>query len=84
MSGCEIELIGGPLCGTRLMVPANGSGSPVMYRIRLPLTPSIDAIVFPVVSDASMLLMRTAVYDRGEALSDETHRWPYIYMGMQA
>jgi hypothetical protein len=65
------------------MVPANESGSPVMWRIRLPLTTPIENIILQARADASVLLERTAVYDRGEALSDETHRWPYIYAGMQ-
>jgi hypothetical protein len=66
------------------MVPANESGSPMMWRIRLPLTTPIENIILQARTDASVLSMQTAVYDRGEALSDETHRWPYTYAGMQA
>jgi hypothetical protein len=63
------------------MVQSNESGLPMMSRIRLPLVPQVE-ILNVMTTDVSVLEMKTAVYDRGEALSDETHRWPYIYTGM--
>lgn len=66
------------------MVPANKCGQPAMWRIRLPLVPQLSAIIFPATTSTNVFIQQTAVYDRGEALSDETHRWPYIYAGMQA
>jgi hypothetical protein len=74
----EIEFFGGPYDGRTMTVNGAHLGIPV-ERIRLAIQSVLTYL--PAVANVNDTMPSQLVYDRGDSINDDTHRWPYIYAG---
>lgn len=75
----EVELHGGPCDGRVFNAPSMLNGLP--HERIYAVAETVPSVTFPATNTANQMFPRRSVYCRGEAISEDTHRWPYMYIG---
>jgi len=77
----EVELVGGPFDGKRLVMLGDGPTGVPGTRLRVPIPPT-SPLHLTTTNTTNVPLMSCAMYERGEAIRDTDHTWPYNFIGI--